>query len=1798
MLNGLFIISYYGFIRTYWTAKQNAARTNIDLAFTRTAFSALAKHQTDNDTAANQTLLGTEATAQSAFLTATQGNRAGVVTDEELATSLTAYKTAKANRRVAIPNCQIIIDSIEQQAQETFELFQLQYNNKVNAKPFFGQDEAAHQSELDAYKSYLIYAQSLRDTAADFAEKLNAYVTMSEQKLDVIETTGKAPETYQDIIDASNYTFDGTYSDAVNHIAPTGQLYGQTTIVQQITHRYWWAGERWYRIPDEVDQAASAGLLPSGEPFGTIFRIPSARYNATTSSYEWDYYLSTGDGWELMTEYWEIDGVNNLPATGYKVGDYHKVIERAVPVMWNGFEPQRLNISAFIDDVGITTGMATIVSKATELRGDHNELLEDFFGFQDTTAQNLVDITKFANITDKQLTANIAKLITDINSFTVDTSITETEANNLELDVNQIVAETNKVLAIATELGITTEKTAYESALSQLQEAIAVWVNQPSYPLTYDSQDKVDILFYTTELEEKRVELHSALEEKFDGTVVDYTVEQIDDVNDSINNLETDLSKFTDDGFITFPESKALKISMVQLTAESTDLIAIATGLGITTEKTAYVNALAALELELSDWVGLSEASYPVAVIANDRTQINNALALVKSTRDTLSKKIRDLDRDYVDGQISDVNEALGQLQTDINNSMSDGYITYIESVSLKTSLATANNESTDLVAVATSLGITTEKTNYSTALTNLSNAISPWIDRPQAEYPKAVTSNQRADIIVRLESVQNTKSILVNEIIRKRQEDVAQYLNNQIADANSSQTALYNEWNTRTSDDSVTQAEAASLRLVIAQYQNEVDGLKAIAESVDLDALALTYYNAAQALVAGINAIINSTYSYPVTVTSNQKSAIEALFVTAKSTKKALIDALTATGEYGVGSTGFDVSQFRRVYDGFVRGFTPELRLVYISQNELSLQPNYGDFDYLKVNDQNIEASKRTSVFTFTPVLGWNEEAQSLYTSLLQADTEYWVYLANRDDRFQTDVPGGVYDYRGRLFCSGTSPSNNYLGEAGLGLHAILIGKAETDSNTKFRHELDVSLISRQSDTKETFREFSDFDLKYTDENTLTLERIYGTYGQIYVPESLYYLGENREVYTTSPRIEVDVNENLVYDTAAIAANTLYYIYLAGDSDIFNFNEINTVTNLPWHPEDSDPTPSLYDADKDFRLWLFLSTKEPEEGRLAETYAGYWARHIGQVRTDGTGKFIYSGGVSAIRQATLNPTYFDGLAEISLQDVSTTSFKVIRKRGTSGIVMVGSKGVLTYDADNPLVHTITTSDTVYAYNEATPSSPLSPTGTILDIYIGRSIHLYLANDRPCWGSLVNRTFLSNEEPTDAYLSQNFPGNNARWIAEIQLAAGTKGAELVTNGNFEDSNDWDGHGGWGWSEANLNACHNTGNTSSLDQISMTVVAGGTYEVAATVSSVWAGSITPKLGNTLGTAITSAQRSIQYIIATNTDVLKFVPTTDFNGAVDTVSCKKVEHGAFTGSYMVDSIAKQVPYIDDTIVSSNVAWSSQKIMQVINDALGVSGTTAVFNAQKTGGLNLRLEYVDTTTVRLIPASGQDSYVVFPDLSFRTIPAAGITLTVSGSANTRYYVYLTSSSFYMSTTAPDNFYTKLETLGTATIQVGDICMTSTNTMSGAWNVCSSHQEPSREWSQPIDSASETLSLPGLIQSKRSTGSISRTGSSSYTTTIGAGGASYDTQSGTGTVGTQDHPHSYVYPTRGTLSWIVQTVITLAGYTNVEGINNSPTFGASISSWVTATPFSSSWSTCSYTSHNGNLILTRSQP
>ena len=1092
-----------------------------------------------------------------------------------------------------------------------------------------------------------------------------------------------------------------------------------------------------------------------------------------------------------------------------------------------------------------------------------------------------------------------------------------------------------------------------------------------------------------------------------------------------------------------------------------------------------------------------------------------------------------------------------------------------------------------------------------------------------------------------------------------------------------------------------------------------------------------------------------------------------------------------------GLAEVGSNIQQV----DTDFRTRVVDARVEYVSPRQIGLTTQtFGLVGAVWVNGELIIADNSVDVFNTCPVLDWNYRTNEIVSSYLQPDTEYYIYLANHESsEFNVGAVTGTtehpstneWDFRGRLFLSTTPDIDGFFSNFGAGLNARIVGSLKTDSspyNTYndryptpdcgpfFLQEVDISWIAKKTSYPETYREFSDFTLFYKDQNTLELKLVDGLYGQIFVGGNLHVFENNQQITRTSFRIiwnetNINIDSKIIeLDETEILPLTEYFIYVTNDLDIWNFNEINPNTQRPWQEFDSYAQ-LFYDSEYDLRKSLILSTKEPEYGVMSQQWPGYCSRYIGSVSTDNYKYFIYKSTISAIRSLQLNPTYLDGLAEIEIQNVVTTEFKIVRKRGTSGIVMVGGRGVPTYNIDNPLVHTITTSDIIYTYNEQgiyfDPMAPLTDVKTItlttttmkannapapyvasadteysstyaawrafsktnlgeydtwvssntslphyityyfggnsvvidqyaiqarnnndsgyyfpssftlqgsnngtsftiidtqtgilhpginawtnnfitsnttsykyyrlhvtaisggsnyvcignlklldigtnqtkLDIYIGIEKYLYLANDNDCWGSLKNKTFLCDIEPTiDAYLSQNFPGNTARWICNVKVNVGTKGTECITNGEFTTTSGWVS-GGWVRSLANLNMVHSAGNTTSLEQTAMTVTPKYNHELTFTVSGMTTGqSITPQLGGVYGVPVTTSGTFTQYILPTSADVLKFIPTGACTAAIDSVTCKRViNNGIFAGSYITDSITGRQSEIDDSVVATDSTWSSQKLNILIGNLQSQLNASVTFGIQKDNGLDVVLEYVNTTTVRLRAVTA-DVAVAFPDSQARTITTTGITLPVSGSANVRYYVYLRHTindgvELYMSTSKPDNLYAKLETLGTDSVQFGDICMTSSGTMSGEWNVCSSHNEQTKQWTTPLSSSSASLTLPGVVVGKRMSGLADRTGTTQglvrpcvYNPTYGITTCVAPCYTAEIKSGTSSITCSY------SATWATATLtVTVPGMGQLtEGINNiALTYSESISGGQNTN--ASQWEIYSRT---GSLIVTR---
>ena len=256
--------------------------------------------------------------------------------------------------------------------------------------------------------------------------------------------------------------------------------------------------------------------------------------------------------------------------------------------------------------------------------------------------------------------------------------------------------------------------------------------------------------------------------------------------------------------------------------------------------------------------------------------------------------------------------------------------------------------------------------------------------------------------------------------------------------------------------------------------------------------------------------------------------------------------------------------------------------------------------------------------------------------------------------------------------------------------------------------------------------------------------------------------LVEAQRVFVSGPDVIEIVN-------GPLSASSTWYLYIANDVDAFNFNAVNPETNRPWQMDDSGAA-SNYVSELDLRLKMFAANGPPDHGRLSESEPGFWTRYLGRVETDAFGRFRYRRDISAVNQITLDPMDFEGLAEIQIAPVDSSSFKIAAIRGTSGSIYVGGDTVQTRDVDDPGVHTIRTTDTVYVYREGATESPLIPQLHV-SAYPGSKFYVYMANSRSIWGQLASQAFVCNREPVDGRLSDNWPGNQARWLLTLTTSA-------------------------------------------------------------------------------------------------------------------------------------------------------------------------------------------------------------------------------------------------------------------------------------------------------------------------------------------------------------------------------------------------------------------------------------------
>jgi hypothetical protein len=754
-----------------------------------------------------------------------------------------------------------------------------------------------------------------------------------------------------------------------------------------------------------------------------------------------------------------------------------------------------------------------------------------------------------------------------------------------------------------------------------------------------------------------------------------------------------------------------------------------------------------------------------------------------------------------------------------------------------------------------------------------------------------------------------------------------------------------------------------------------------------------------------------------------------------------------------------------------FLQSNTADARLEFMSKESLGLITSVtGKSGALWINGELLLISLISNVSNSDQYVHYVDGTITYHN--VEPNTEYYVYCGN------TNFPLSK-----KLFLSHNEDINGRLGDEEPGTNARIVGIVETDSAGYFIREIDMSYIGKRIEFSQTYWEYSDYQLQFASQDKLEFNRIDGTHGLFYINGQIISLGTGRDLFRDSYRIEWDNGPDL--DASDISADTSYQIYIANDSNEYNFNAENPQTGYPLEEGDVG-----YVWQLDFRRRLFLSTQPHDHRTFNQEYPGYYARHIGQIETDTLGYFKYSADISLIRQPTLNPTHLDGLAECVVQDYSAEQFYVVRKKATQGNIYINGTPIKTYSLeylmDHPDAETqfkITLDSPLYDYTEIEIDEPLIDNGTKVKDKPGLPIYVYMANDEECFNGI--RIFVTLRQDESGYLSSNWPGCNCRWVATIQLSPATFGNELLTNGNFEsDSSSWTAGTGWEHVPANEYMFHEVNNTATLSQ-NISVSADSMYAVTFYISDWESGTVTPQIGGASGKPVSQNTSNTQYLLAEDTSGLSLLPDRYFVGAVDRVSVKRVTSGQFTGSYVKDSIGGMVASIDDSISSSSTTYSSNKIEQIRQELRALIDAAFGLTGQYTTIPGLILEYVDASTIKL-RALDDDVIVNFPTLVDEvTVTSAGIELTPTGVAEQLYYVYLNSGGdLWLSDGAPDAVFPSVQFLGDNNMLVGYLGFASTDTLAGTHNVFSFWNEPQRTYTHNTTSMPSTaLTLDGFV-------------------------------------------------------------------------------------------------------------------
>jgi len=215
------------------------------------------------------------------------------------------------------------------------------------------------------------------------------------------------------------------------------------------------------------------------------------------------------------------------------------------------------------------------------------------------------------------------------------------------------------------------------------------------------------------------------------------------------------------------------------------------------------------------------------------------------------------------------------------------------------------------------------------------------------------------------------------------------------------------------------------------------------------------------------------------------------------------------------------------------------------------------------------------------------------------------------------------------------------------------------------------------------------------------------------------------------------------------------------------------------------------------------------------------------------------------------------------------------------------------------------------------------------------------------------------------------------------------GRDHVTNGTFGSDVSWTK--GTGWSITGDKAVGAAGSASDIYQDVGDLEENEVYEVIFTLSDRTAGSVTPKIGGTSGTARTTNAEYTERITCGSTDIVAEEKSSDFDGKIDDISVRQVAPIARLESFQFSTVQAYILEFTNKNLriykDNGIITSGGEPYEVTTTYL----TADLFELQMTQSADIMYIAHPTYPPRKLTRTGHTSWTI-ADISFTANPFTG--------------------------------------------------------------------------------------------------------------------------------------------------------------------------------------------------------------